>query len=180
LEAFKLVLKAKWRFLNDLNSVWHDLLSCRYGNLCDSVTDTNLGRVGNQQSLWWRVLTELSYLEDNKLDWFADGVKLRLGNGLKANLGRGTWLGSDCLMQVFPHLYALAADWNCSVADAGFWSEGIWRWSLSWRRTLLRWEESFTEELFQLLHGISPNCKIEDSSILMVDPVRGYTVKSGY
>jgi hypothetical protein len=59
-------------------------------------------------------------------------------------------------MQVLPCLYPLAADRNCSVADAGFWSEGIWRWNLSWRRPLLRWEESATEELFQILHGISP------------------------
>jgi hypothetical protein len=75
---------------------------------------------------------ELSYLEDNQLYWFADSVKLRFGNGLKANFWWGGWLGSDCLMQVFLRLYALAADQNCSVADAGFWIEGIWRWNLSW------------------------------------------------
>ncbi|WJX16929.1 hypothetical protein P8452_06904 [Trifolium repens] len=46
-------------------------------------------------------------------------------------------------------------DRNCSVADAGYWSEGVWQWNLSWRCPLLRLEEPDRAELMQLLDGIS-------------------------
>jgi hypothetical protein len=62
-------------------------------------------------------------------------------------------------MQFFLRLYALAEDRNCSVADAGYWSEGVWHWNLSWRYPLLHWEEPDRAELIQLLDGISPNAR---------------------
>ncbi|AES69482.1 hypothetical protein MTR_3g030510 [Medicago truncatula] len=65
-------------------------------------------------STWKPVVEELK----RKLSIWEGDVKIRFGNGLKSNFWRGGWLGSDCLMQVFLRLYALAADQNCSVADA--------------------------------------------------------------
>ncbi|MCH93938.1 putative ribonuclease H protein, partial [Trifolium medium] len=146
LEAFNISFLSewKWRFLVDANSIWYDLLTCRYGNLCEAVTGADTGSAKNQQSLWWRNLVALSYSVHNQSDWFTEGVKIRLGDGTKVKFWSDNWLGSDSFMQVLPRLYTLSADRRCTLADAGNWCDGIWRQTLAWQHTLFSLEETVT------------------------------------
>jgi hypothetical protein len=39
------------------------------------------------------------------------------------------------------------------VADAGYWENNIWSWSIRWRRSLFVWEKELRSELMGVLQG---------------------------
>jgi hypothetical protein len=49
------------------------------------VTGADTWRAKNQQSLWWRDLEALSYAVHNQFEWFAEEVKILLGDGSRLN-----------------------------------------------------------------------------------------------
>jgi hypothetical protein len=51
------------------------------------VTGADTWRAKNQQSLWWRDLVALSYAVHNQFEWFAEEVKILLGDGSRLNFG---------------------------------------------------------------------------------------------
>jgi hypothetical protein len=82
------------------------------------------------QSLWWRDILSFGNSLDNRMDWFASGVKLRQGNGCKVSFWSDIWLGSESLMLLLQRLYTVTAEKNCHVAE-GVWFDGRWRWELN-------------------------------------------------
>ncbi|GLU06447.1 hypothetical protein SLE2022_234820 [Rubroshorea leprosula] len=57
-----------------------------------------------------------------------------LGDGGSTRFWSDTWVGGKELSNVFPRLFLLAADKNCTVQDMGEWTNGNWTWKLKWRR----------------------------------------------
>lgn len=51
------------------------------------------------------------------------------------------WCGPWSLKELFPNLFAVAADQYGVFADAGQWVHNIRSWQLSWSRDLLAVEE---------------------------------------
>ncbi|WJX16930.1 hypothetical protein P8452_06905 [Trifolium repens] len=101
---------------------------------------------------------EVSYNQHLDYGWFTEGwpefvreCKVKIGDTLLFEIIDL----QNHVFKLFLRLYALTEDRNCSVADAGYWSEGVWQWNLSWRCPLLRLEEPDRAELMQLLDGIS-------------------------
>lgn len=44
------------------------------------------------------------------------------------------------LMEKYPRLYNISNQKNCCILEVGNWTEGIWRWELSWIRALRDFE----------------------------------------
>ncbi|GAU43026.1 hypothetical protein TSUD_12810 [Trifolium subterraneum] len=133
-----LLIGANHRLLSSWKPVIESQKRKLYGSLCDAAIGTDLQRAGIQQSLWWRDLlsAELFGSQPNNL----------VHERCEASIGE---------------LYK--EDRNCSVADVGYWSEGVWHWNMSWRCPLLGLEEPDRAELILLLDGISPNARLRIS-----------------
>jgi hypothetical protein len=65
------------------------------------------------------------------------------------------------------------------VADAGNWENNIWRWSLTWRRSLFVWEEELRLEMLAELQGVVLS-SIGDKWIWSEDSGGVFSVKTCY
>jgi hypothetical protein len=144
-----LLAKWRWRFLNNDRSCWKLVLEAKYGN--------NLAHVHLQQehcqsrtaSLWWKDVCKL----EGDGSWFAEAAVKKVGDGNTTLLWTDYWLGNFSLKNRFPRLFGISTLKLAKVAEAGYWANDCWHWSLEWRRNLFVWEEDLLRDLMATLQG---------------------------
>lgn len=134
----------------------------------------------HNQSLWWRDLHTMDKDWNFPPSWFADSVRLKLGNGSNVAFWKDTWVGTVPLRELFPRLFQIASFKDITVEGAGLWNNNSWEWQWSWRRVLFAWEEDLVLELQNVLTAISPQKEVNDSWAWLLDSSSSFSVKSAY
>ena len=122
-----LLFKWVWRFRNNSNVLWVNVIKEIYGQ------DGGFGsdRIGKSSySPWYSIYHLVSTLRDKGIDLL--GMCNRsVGNGSTTSFWGDSWCGGRPLKDQYPRVYALDLNKSCSVADR----MGIKDWSSVLRRT---------------------------------------------
>ncbi|CAJ2632776.1 unnamed protein product [Trifolium pratense] len=90
----------------------------------------------------------------NGIDHLVGSFFKKIGNGGTTRFWHDSWLGPQSLKEVFPHLFLISVQKECSVQEVGRWNSGRWEWVVRWRRNLFVWEEELHQSLMELLTPI--------------------------
>jgi hypothetical protein len=136
-----------WRFGNERESLWRDVILSKYGCLpggWTSATISGLYGVG----LWKNI----------KKDWiyFARFLRFEVGDGTQIKFWNDPWCEIGPLKEAYPELYRISRDKKAWVADHLNYQNGVVMWSLNFIRPggpAHDWEleviSSFTDVLYQ-------------------------------
>lgn len=131
--------KVKWCFMTEPNAIWSGLLSHWYGKI-DNLSN-QYAAVQNSQSIWWRDIQDWDGAYPSLTGWFSNAVRRKLQNGTSTLFWQDTWLSNATLKEMFPRLFLITREQNCTVADMRQWHGNVWCWNWAWRRNLYAWEE---------------------------------------
>ncbi|GLT95879.1 hypothetical protein SLE2022_135360 [Rubroshorea leprosula] len=131
-------------------------------------------------SSWWMDICKVDRSVRNEEGWLSSGFSMSLGDGGSTRFWSDTWVGCRELSNVFPRLFLLAADKNCTVQDMGEWTNGNWTWKLKWRRQLRAWEEDLALQLMAVIEGQQPTYGKQDEWSWKMGKTGHYTVKTTY
>ncbi|GJZ73395.1 RNA-directed DNA polymerase, eukaryota, partial [Tanacetum coccineum] len=137
-----LLFKWVWRFLSRDNSLWFQFISSMYGsNFQDHASVCS--------SIWGKIIKEVNVLKLHGVDLLAH-CNLRVGSGHFTRFWKDVWVGDIQLCFLFPRLFMLEDNKDCTVADKLHGSL-----SDSFRRTVRGGvESSQLEALRGLIEGI--------------------------
>lgn len=124
-----LLLKLKWRILQEKEAIWPVLLKYRY---CNSgfILMSREGRSGSSRdSIWWRDLVSLGHNCGQDFNLFTDNVKCDLGSGLEISFWNNKWMGTQNLKESFPGLFVISRLSFGNVTDMGEWTGSNWSWN---------------------------------------------------
>ncbi|MCH83014.1 LINE-1 reverse transcriptase like [Trifolium medium] len=145
LKLFNLALLGKWgwRLKSETNSLWHSVLTQRYGE--------SLDRIDNRSSVWWRDLNmALRFPRISGKGWFEENLRKVVGNGINTNFWSDPWVDGEKLRDQFNRLYDISLDKDKTVAKMLTEVDGERKILWSWRRNLFSWEE----ELVDVCNGV--------------------------
>nr|GFB40227.1 RNA-directed DNA polymerase, eukaryota [Tanacetum cinerariifolium] len=104
-----LLVKWLWRFLSRENSLWARVIQAMYGSDRQELS-------ASYNSVWSSIIRELNVLKSQGID-FISHCKIKVGNGRSTSFWNDLWLGDSCLRYMFPLVYTLDNDKECTVAD---------------------------------------------------------------
>ncbi|GJV59603.1 RNA-directed DNA polymerase, eukaryota [Tanacetum coccineum] len=103
-----LLFRWVWRFLSHDNSLWFRFISAMHGSSFQT-------RSSFHCSNWLSIIREVSALKLQGID-FLSHCKRRVGSGMQTRFWEDLWLGEVPFNELFPRLYALENNKECSVA----------------------------------------------------------------
>ncbi|GJR12488.1 RNA-directed DNA polymerase, eukaryota [Tanacetum coccineum] len=103
-----LLFRWVWRFLSHDNSLWFRFISAMHGSSFQI-------RSSFYCSNWLSIIREVSALKLQGID-FLSHCKRRVGSGMQTRFWEDLWLGEVPFNELFPRLYALENNKECSVA----------------------------------------------------------------
>ncbi|GAU18134.1 hypothetical protein TSUD_248350 [Trifolium subterraneum] len=145
-----LLAKWKWRLLSEGKSIWKNVLEDRYRGGESGVGWMSKVWVSSKASPWWNDLMTMGVVagEDRLHGIFFK----KIGNGGDTRFWHDSWVGTQPLKELFPRLFLISVQKECSVFEVGGGVSG--RWDLKWRRNLFVWEEELRELLVNVLTPI--------------------------
>jgi len=145
---FNLALLGKWiwKLKSEERSLWKVILESKYGGWKGLRSQGQICK----ESLWWRDLRKVWYLEGWGND-FEDKGRWEVGDRKEIRLWEDKWLDNIPLLHKFPRLFSISLDTGYTLSQVGVWNNNIWSWKLRWRRNLFVWESSLVDLLMQLL-----------------------------
>jgi len=148
IEKFNLALLGKWiwRLKSEERSFWKDILVSKYGGWRGLKSQGQFCK----ESLWWRDLRKVWYLEGWGNDFEGRG-RWEVWDGKEIRFWEDNWLENIPLLHKFPRLFSISLDTDCTLSQVGVWNNNIWSWKLRWRRNLFEWESSLVVLLMQLV-----------------------------
>ncbi|GJY72319.1 hypothetical protein Tco_0476022 [Tanacetum coccineum] len=69
-----------------------------------------------EDATWLSITREIYSLKDRGVDLLSY-YRIQVGNGLRTNFWNEVWIGDNLLCVLFPRIYALEVNKNCSVAE---------------------------------------------------------------
>nr|GEW73482.1 retrovirus-related Pol polyprotein from transposon TNT 1-94 [Tanacetum cinerariifolium] len=113
----------KWRFLTKKDALYRMVVKCFYGD--DGGFGSPSGSRGMNE-VWCDILKVISYIKDC-VPSFKNSFVLNVANGSNISLLKDAWCGDRSkLMDIFPRLFALDSNKDCSVSDR--WKLGNRAW----------------------------------------------------
>ncbi|GKC07669.1 RNA-directed DNA polymerase, eukaryota, partial [Tanacetum coccineum] len=103
-----LLFKWVWRYISHDNSLWYRVISAIHGPNIQKLSSFN-------SSIWNNILKEVNILKGRGVDLISH-CKRRVGNGMHTRFWSDVWLGDQQLRYMFPRIYALKENKECSVA----------------------------------------------------------------
>ena len=127
LQAFNLTLLSKWwwRFFNDTNAPWVDLVMHNYYRR-RRAHNLHITLTGHVSSFWIGVLKASTD--------FASGTHIVVGDGYPTRFWLDHWVRNDTLASLFPNLFALARDPSTTVKSQTRVLDGNTIWDPHFRR----------------------------------------------
>ncbi|GJS94536.1 RNA-directed DNA polymerase, eukaryota [Tanacetum coccineum] len=135
-----LLFKWVWRFISKDNSLWSRLISSIHGSQFQVHSSRH-------PSTWNVIVREVIVLKNQGIDLLSH-CKIRVGSGLHTSFWNAIWLGDTAFSALFPRIYALEINKDCTVADK---LQGPF--SLSFRRPVRGGAESQQLDQIQTLIG---------------------------
>jgi hypothetical protein len=112
-----LLSKWKWRLLSEGQSIWKKVLQERYGGGERGVGWMSRLLPPNIASSWWNDLVSVGVVVGS--DRLRDIFFRKLGNGGDTIFWHDTWVGVQPLKEVFPRLFLVSTQKECSVSEVG-------------------------------------------------------------
>ncbi|KAI5393372.1 hypothetical protein KIW84_060486 [Lathyrus oleraceus] len=100
-----LLLKWKWRILNDMTAIWSKLIDFRYHSFGIPSMSRGFHKGRNCDSILWRDLSNLGCDDGSSKDCFRDNLRCILGKGSDVDFWSIRWLCSQSIKEVFPELH---------------------------------------------------------------------------
>ncbi|GKD46102.1 RNA-directed DNA polymerase, eukaryota [Tanacetum coccineum] len=104
-----LLFKWVWRFISQDNSLWFRFISSMHGSQIQKLSSYN-------SSIWNAIIREVRVLKSLGVDLISH-CKKRVGNGMLTRFWSDVWLGDKQFRYLFPRIYALEVNKDCTVAD---------------------------------------------------------------
>lgn len=82
----------------------------------------------------------MSTLQTDEHHAFTKHYKFFMGNGRLTSFLVDNWIRDILLKTAFLGLFLLSSSKSFVVANMSNWIDGIWTWSLQWRRSLFQFE----------------------------------------
>nr|GEV44233.1 RNA-directed DNA polymerase, eukaryota [Tanacetum cinerariifolium] len=103
-----LLFKWGWRFISRDKSLWRRLILSIHGS--EMSTKSPL-----RYSTWLSIVREIQSLKDRGVD-LVSHCRINVGNGLHTSFWKDVWIGDTPLYVLFPRIFALDSNKDCSVA----------------------------------------------------------------
>ncbi|GKC54374.1 RNA-directed DNA polymerase, eukaryota [Tanacetum coccineum] len=104
-----LLFKWVWRFISQENTLWFRFISALHGKNIQKPSFL-------QSSIWNTIIKEVNVLKLQGVDLLSF-CKIRVGSGTRTKFWEDKWIGDSHLGVLFPRLYALENNKECSVAE---------------------------------------------------------------
>ncbi|GKD41149.1 RNA-directed DNA polymerase, eukaryota, partial [Tanacetum coccineum] len=135
-----LLFKWVWRFISHDNSLWYRFISAMHGSNIQVTSPF-------KSSTWNTIIREIHSLKNMGVNLISY-CKIRVGSGIHTSFWNDVWNGDTQFCSLFPRLFALENNKNCSVAEKLQGSI-----TLSFRRSVRGGVESQQLEALQDLLG---------------------------
>jgi hypothetical protein len=133
-----------WRFGNERETLWRQVIHSKYGSLPGGWTSApSTGPYG--VGLWKNI----------RKDWihFARNLRFEVGDGTRIKFWTDSWCERGPLKESFPEMYNISRDKEAWVADHLNYQNEVMTWSLNFIRPAHDWEleviSSFMDVLYQ-------------------------------
>ncbi|GAU12446.1 hypothetical protein TSUD_229800 [Trifolium subterraneum] len=173
-----LLSKWKWRFLNDGEAVWADLIQFRYGHLPTKLLSGEVASIGIKDSIWWRDVISVGHSADE--NWFRSNVSAVVGDGTNIGFWKFKWFGNSSFRDLFPDLYAKEAFQDAFISERLNCGGVSPYWTWYWREQLSAVEEHQLADLKELLTSFSLVTNNPDKWHWKLSSMGIFTVKSCY
>nr|GEV02715.1 RNA-directed DNA polymerase, eukaryota, reverse transcriptase zinc-binding domain protein [Tanacetum cinerariifolium] len=104
-----LLFKWVWRFISRDNSLWRRFITTMHGSNLSTSSPF-------RYSSWLSIIREIHSLKDRGVDLLYH-FRIHVGNGLRTSFWKEVWIGDNPLCVLFPRIYALEENKDCSVAE---------------------------------------------------------------
>nr|GEW33255.1 RNA-directed DNA polymerase, eukaryota, reverse transcriptase zinc-binding domain protein [Tanacetum cinerariifolium] len=104
-----LLFKWVWRFISQDNYLWFRVIFCIHSAQLSNVSSFH-------SSLWKNIIREVQSLKSQGVDLLSH-CRIRVGNGFLSRFWKDKWIGDNHLCHIFPRVYALETNKDCSVAE---------------------------------------------------------------
>ncbi|RVW17271.1 Transposon TX1 uncharacterized 149 kDa protein [Vitis vinifera] len=166
-----LLCKWNWRFANERDALWRNVISLKYGveegGWC---TRDVMGR--NGVGLWKAIR--------KKWGLFDGRVAFHLGNGQRVKFWKDKWCGDGPLCESFPSLFSMSMSKNAWVSE-------VWNpvgdgsgWTPLFARAFNDWEIDLVERLLQKIQAFRVQREEEDKMIWTASKNGAFSVRSLY
>lgn len=81
-----------WRILSEKDSLWHKILSFKYGDIKKARLDNSFFVINSKSSLWLRDLRDLLGSWNAAINWFGSSFSCKLGKDNDIDFWRGCWI----------------------------------------------------------------------------------------
>ena len=132
-----LLFKWWWRYSESNNSLWKSILMSVHALKGLKASSDNFSKV--KEGAWSQMMKN-DVLTSKIRTTIEEGMILSVGSGNSILFWHDKWCDQGPLKDAFPRLYSISTQKNNFITHMGYWHEGYWAWTLSWRRNLYDWE----------------------------------------
>ena len=126
-----LLFKWLWRFLNEPDSLWKQLVQTKYKyGAAFTLAKLSPPKSGGP---WRNIITALFRNEAAK-NLTLHNTRKQVGAGSHTLFWEDLWVGDSTLANQFPRLFRLNSNPHGMVDSFGFWEGKKWLWSFNWKR----------------------------------------------
>ncbi|WMV41703.1 hypothetical protein MTR67_035088 [Solanum verrucosum] len=166
LQNESLLKKWLWRYTEERNSLWKEVIIAKYGELNPWCTETTTEPYGVGA---WRSIRNLwSQMETN--------LYIKVGSGTKTKFWKDVGIDQSPLRDLFPDLFQICGNPDANVGDC--WTEQ--GWDLVFRRLLNDWEVEMVAEILGMLGGVTINANATDRMLWKHSKDGLFSVNSAY
>ncbi|KAL4386357.1 hypothetical protein GQ457_09G021100 [Hibiscus cannabinus] len=140
-----------WKFANDKDTIWQQIIRCKYGYSVDCRLPVE--SVPRRVSLLWNGVIKSFFKDDVVGNLLRNNFIIQVGDGKSISFWSDLWLGDFPLKSRFPRIYALSGNKVGKISEFGKKDESGWVWNLQLRRQPFDWETAQWEELLALLQS---------------------------
>lgn len=164
-----LMFKWIWRFLNELDALWRNVIHLKYGYSPRLVAhELSIPTKGGP----WRNICVSLLKHPTINEMLKSNIRRAVGNGLHIMFWQEVWLGHAALKNRFPRLYSITLNRHATISSLGYWSGPDWYWNFSWKRSFRPWDS-----LQSLLSNVCLSTHIEDSYVWTPAKSGNFSVK---
>ncbi|XP_071719506.1 uncharacterized protein [Rutidosis leptorrhynchoides] len=117
-----LLYKWRWRYLTCKNWLWSKVVRAIHGSSPDVVT------LPSSISGKWSCITRVIGNIHATVPAAISSISVHIGNGCNTLFWHERWLNGHLLCDIYPRLYALETQQNCSIQDCRVSDDWIWHW----------------------------------------------------